>query len=86
MGGIRRKKEKKKGRRRERRKKGEMQELPLQKKDRQKKNRPERRQRSACLGRKAEIGSGQSLSLKGTGYPGDRSGHRIYFYNNSDRI
>ena len=31
----------------------------------------------ACLGSKQEVGSGQSLSLKKTGYPGDRPGQQI---------
>lgn len=34
--------------------------------------------RSACLGK---IGSGQNLSLKGAGYPGDWPGQQIYFCN-----
>lgn len=32
--------------------------------------------------KKGEIGSGQSLSLKGKGYPDDREGQNNYNYNN----
>ena len=46
--------------------------LPLQKK-----NGPRERKkdgtRSACLGRKGDIGTGQSLSFKGTGYLHDKT-------------
>lgn len=36
--------------------------------------RRKREGRPACLGVKGEIGSGRSLSFKGTGYLGDREG------------
>ena len=35
-----------------------------------------RRSRSVCLSRRGLIRGGQSLSLKGTGYPGDREGQQ----------
>lgn len=40
----------------------------------------EKEWRPACLGGKGEIGSG-SLTLKGTGYPGNRAGQHNYNYN-----
>ena len=48
--------------------------------------RASREWRPACLGKKEEIGSGQNLSLKGTGYPGDRAGQHNYNYNHNTHL
>lgn len=56
------------------------QRLPLQKKNGQR-ERKKGGTRSACLGRKGDTGTGQSLSFKGTGYQRDRTGRIIITFS-----